>query len=164
MCSQKPAIRLYPNEVKRSPHNFSMIHFTVRPYTLRCTTWAFPLEVFSSNLCTNFSSPAIYANNTKDEVLYCVIFSPLSLFWKNESRLMRSPCCLCVCESRTINLRMPQPIFIKLGMYIMAPEPISTVCFINPSHQSVCLYVYPPFVAKQRLDKTLPRQRIHTQQ
>jgi hypothetical protein len=34
---------------------------------------------------------------------------------------------------------MPEPIFKKLGMYIMAPDPISTPCFINPSHQSVCL-------------------------
>jgi hypothetical protein len=33
---------------------------------------------------------------------------------------------------------------MKLGMDIMAPEPISTAYFINPSHQSVCLYVYPP--------------------
>jgi hypothetical protein len=36
---------------------------------------------------------------------------------------------------------MPEPIFIKLGLYIMAPEPMSTAYFINPSHQSVCLYV-----------------------
>jgi hypothetical protein len=30
---------------------------------------------------------------------------------------------------------------MKLGMYIMAPEPISTAYVINPSHQSVCIYV-----------------------
>jgi hypothetical protein len=58
----------------------------------------------------------------------------------------------------------------------MAPEPISTAYFINPSHQSVCLYVYPPIVARQQLGKNRPivaRQRlgknvsaaqIHTQQ
>jgi hypothetical protein len=34
---------------------------------------------------------------------------------------------------------------IKSGMYITAPEPISTTYCINPSHQFVCLYVYPPF-------------------
>jgi hypothetical protein len=45
------------------------------------------------------------------------------------------------------------PIFIKLGMCIMAPEPISAAYFINPSHQSLCLYVYPPIVARQRLGK-----------
>jgi hypothetical protein len=42
---------------------------------------------------------------------------------------------------------------MKLGMYIMAPEPISTAYFINPSHHSVCLYVYPPIVASKALVK-----------
>jgi hypothetical protein len=37
----------------------------------------------------------------------------------------------------------------------MAPEPISTVYFINPSHQSVCLYVYPLLVARYRLRKSV---------
>jgi hypothetical protein len=40
---------------------------------------------------------------------------------------------------------------MKFGKYIMAPEPISTAYFMNPSNQSVCLYVYPPIVARQRL-------------
>jgi hypothetical protein len=53
------------------------------------------------------------------------------------------------------NFPMPEPIFIKLGMYIMAPEPISTAYFINPSHQRVCLYVYPPIVAGQQLGKNV---------
>jgi hypothetical protein len=30
----------------------------------------------------------------------------------------------------------------------MAPELISAACFINPSHQSVCLYMYLPIVAR----------------
>jgi hypothetical protein len=68
---------------------------------------------------------------------------------------------------------------MKLGMYIMAPEPISAAYFINPFHQSVCLYVcmfIPRIVARQRIGKivfllsllgngwvkTLPLQRIHT--
>jgi hypothetical protein len=46
----------------------------------------------------------------------------------------------------------------------MAPEPISTVYFINPSQQSVCLYVYPLIVARQRLGKTVTAGRIYTQQ
>jgi hypothetical protein len=41
-------------------------------------------------------------------------------------------------------------------MYIMAPELISTTYFINPSHQSVCLYVYPSTVARQWLGKHVP--------
>jgi hypothetical protein len=38
-----------------------------------------------------------------------------------------------------INFWTPEPIFMKLGMYIMTPEPISTAYFINPSYQSVCI-------------------------
>jgi hypothetical protein len=37
----------------------------------------------------------------------------------------------------------------------MAPEPISTAYFINPSHQSVCLYVNLPIVARQELGKNV---------
>jgi hypothetical protein len=37
---------------------------------------------------------------------------------------------------------------MKLGMYIMVPEPISAAYFMNPSHQSVCLYVYPSYNCK----------------
>jgi hypothetical protein len=44
-----------------------------------------------------------------------------------------------------------EPVFIKLGMCITAPDPVSAASFINPSHQSVCLYAYPPNVAGQRL-------------
>jgi hypothetical protein len=32
---------------------------------------------------------------------------------------------------------------MKLGMYVMAPEPISVAYLINPSRQSVCQRVYP---------------------
>jgi hypothetical protein len=62
----------------------------------------------------------------------------------------------CVCVSPRINFWMAEPIFMKLGMYIMAHKPISTMYFINPSHQSVCLYVYPTIVARQRLGKHIP--------
>jgi hypothetical protein len=50
-----------------------------------------------------------------------------------------------VCASPTINFWMPEPIFMKLGVYIhiTVPKPISTAHFINPSQQSVCLYVHP---------------------
>jgi hypothetical protein len=40
---------------------------------------------------------------------------------------------------------------MKLGMYIMATEPISTGYFINPSHQSVSACVSPA-ASRQRLD------------
>jgi hypothetical protein len=47
---------------------------------------------------------------------------------------------------------MPEAIFMKFGMYIMAPQPISVAYFINPSHQSVSVCVS-PIVARQRLSK-----------
>jgi hypothetical protein len=50
---------------------------------------------------------------------------------------------------------MSEPVFMELGMYIMAPESISIAYFINPSHQSLCLYLYPPIVARQRLNKNV---------
>jgi hypothetical protein len=40
-------------------------------------------------------------------------------------------------------------------MYIMAPEPVSTAFVVNTSYQSVCLYVYPVTVARQRLGKNV---------
>jgi hypothetical protein len=48
---------------------------------------------------------------------------------------------------------LPESIFMKLNMCIMAPEPISMEYFINPSHQSVCLHLYSSIVARQRLGK-----------
>jgi hypothetical protein len=65
---------------------------------------------------------------------------------------MWSPCCLGI---PPINFWMAEPVFMQLGMYIMAPEPISTAYFINPCHQSVCLYVYLFIVARQRLGKNV---------
>jgi hypothetical protein len=63
--------------------------------------------------------------------------------------------CLCVCVSPPIYFRMAEPVFIKFGLYIMAPEPLSTTYFINPSHQSVCLYVYSFIFRRQRLGKNV---------
>jgi hypothetical protein len=53
-----------------------------------------------------------------------------------------------------ISFSMPEPIFMKLGMYILAPEPISAAYFINPCHQfmSVCVS---PTVARQRIVKNV---------
>jgi hypothetical protein len=45
---------------------------------------------------------------------------------------------------------------MKLGMNIMTTEPISMEYFINPSRQSVYLYMYTCIVAKQRLAKNPP--------
>jgi hypothetical protein len=59
---------------------------------------------------------------------------------------------------------------MKLGIYIVAPESISKAHLIDPSRQSVCLYVLsllsllgkgsikcvPPFISRQRLGKHVP--------
>jgi hypothetical protein len=58
-----------------------------------------------------------------------------------------------------INFWIPKPIFMKLGMYVMAPEPISMAYFTNPSHQSVCLCI-PRMVARKRLGKFYPSLRF----
>jgi hypothetical protein len=44
---------------------------------------------------------------------------------------------------------------MKLGMFIIAPEPISTVYFINPSFKSLCLYAYPLIAGRQLLGKNV---------
>jgi hypothetical protein len=67
-----------------------------------------------------------------------------------DKELMWSPFCLCL-YIPPINFWMPEPIFMKLGMYIMTPEPISTAYFINPS-----LYLL-----GNGSVKTSPQQRIH---
>jgi hypothetical protein len=56
---------------------------------------------------------------------------------------------------------MPEPVFMKFGMYIMAPEPLSTAYFINPSHQSVSICVSFPSILGNGSVYTFPLQRIH---
>jgi hypothetical protein len=60
---------------------------------------------------------------------------------------------LSVCPS--INFWMAEPIFMKIGVYVTAPEPNSSAYFISLSHQPVYLYVYLPVVARQRLGKNV---------
>jgi hypothetical protein len=55
---------------------------------------------------------------------------------------------LCVCEPSPINFRIPKPVSMKLGVYVLVPEPILMAYFIN-----LCLYVYHPIIASQRLSK-----------
>lgn len=50
---------------------------------------------------------------------------------------------------------MPDPIFMKFGVYVMEPEPISAEYFTSPAHKSLCLYLYPTLVARQMLDKNI---------
>jgi hypothetical protein len=50
-----------------------------------------------------------------------------------------------------INFWIPEPIFMKLTVYITAPELISVAYYINPSHQPV----YPPIISRQGLGKNV---------
>jgi hypothetical protein len=52
------------------------------------------------------------------------------------SRLMRSPSCLCVSPYQLLNGLTS---LYETWYVYMATEPVSAACFINPSHQSVCL-------------------------
>jgi hypothetical protein len=45
--------------------------------------------------------------------IFHLLFSVFCLFWKNISRLMRSPCCLCACVSTLNTFWMPEPILWK---------------------------------------------------
>jgi hypothetical protein len=64
-------------------------------------------------------------------------FKILRLFYeKNKIMLMRSPCWLCL-YILPINFRIPEPTLMKLGMYIIAYEPITMIYFINPSSRCV---------------------------
>jgi hypothetical protein len=49
---------------------------------------------------------------------------------------------------------MPETVFMKLCMYIMAPESLSAVYFINPFHQFVSVCASPTF-AWERLGKNV---------
>jgi hypothetical protein len=60
--------------------------------------------------------------------------------------------CICLCI-HLINLWKPDPIFLKLGMYIMTPEPISTAYFIKPSISLCVCMCIPPIVHGKRVSK-----------
>jgi hypothetical protein len=51
-----------------------------------------------------------------------------------------------------IKFWMPKPMCIKLGMYIIAPGPISTAYFINTFLQSSCMCIR-SILARQSLNK-----------
>jgi hypothetical protein len=58
-----------------------------------------------------------------------------------------------VYESPLINFRIHEPICLKLGMYTMAPEPISTAYFRNLSISLCAVCVSSTIAARQRLGR-----------
>jgi hypothetical protein len=63
---------------------------------------------------------------------------------------------VCLYVYPAIHLLNAEPVVMKLRTNNMASDPISTAYFIDPSQQSVCLYVYHPVVARHRLGKHVP--------
>jgi hypothetical protein len=88
-------------------------------------------------------------------IFILIVFSLLSLCWRRKKYAY---------ENTMLSVNpSPEPVFMKLGMYVMAPEPISTAYVINPSQQSVCLYVYLLSLLGNDSVGMLTRQQIHTQ-
>jgi hypothetical protein len=81
------------------------------------------------------------------------IFSLLSIFWGNKFMAIRSQFVCVSLNLSPINFWIPETIFIKLGVHIVTPEPISTAYFIYLFHQPMHMYVYAPIVTRQRLSK-----------
>jgi hypothetical protein len=67
-------------------------------------------------------------------VTFC-IYKLFSLFWRNKSRLMRSPCCLCVCES--------PPLLTFETLYVYHGTWAHLNGLLHKSlHQSACLSLF----------------------
>jgi hypothetical protein len=67
--------------------------------------------------------------HTSQSCVSKIYFSLISLFWKNIISLLdHVAVCVCLYVSLYphIDFWTPKPIFMKLGTYITAPEPIST--------------------------------------
>jgi hypothetical protein len=89
-------------------------------------------------------------------------FYRISLILKNKGTLMRSPWPVSLSPlfaSDCLNHFLWNLVCVSYHL-----SKISAAYLINLSNQSLCLYVYAPLVARQRLGKKLLRKRIHTQQ
>jgi hypothetical protein len=100
----------------------------------------FNLNFFLSILLYPFF-PYLFLNFLSSLLLFpYVIISLFLVYSPTFLRLMKSLCCLCISH---INFWMPEPISMKLRMYIIAPESISDAYFLNPS-TSLCVYMCIP--------------------
>jgi hypothetical protein len=75
---------------------------------------------------------------------------------------MRLPCCLC---TSPINVLMPEPFFMKIGMCLLASEAIPKTV-LHKSLSSACVSECITLISLLDIGsvKTLPRQRIYMQQ
>jgi hypothetical protein len=96
--------------------------------------------------------------STQANYTLSVLFSLLSLFRKNRSRLMRKPCCLCVYVSPNRLLNGWPNLYETWYVYHGTWAHINAY-LTNPSRQSVCLYVYFPVLWIHNASvNTFPRQ------
>jgi hypothetical protein len=112
-----------------------------RPDGLRCTYvhTEFHNDLFSHS---KFNKGGICKHKDSVVIAWAYVY-----FYQNKENRLKIKVSLCGHHA--------EPIFMKLGTHIMATEPISTAYFINPSNLSVCLYVYPLIVARQRLGRNV---------
>jgi hypothetical protein len=93
------------------------------------------------------------------------LISLLSLVWKNKSRLMKSPCCLCVYESTFLPyLILNAWTNIYETWYVRHGNWVHLNCMHHTRTSIPSVYAYPSIFARQRLTKNIPRERINMQQ
>jgi hypothetical protein len=100
----------------------------MRNFGILCTD----RPLFSSRIETIF--PSTYWVFIFSRIRGILVFSLFSLFKQIINRFMGFSM---LSESAPMNFWMPELIFMKSVMYIMAPDPIWMVYFTNSSHQTV---------------------------
>jgi hypothetical protein len=117
----------------------SITSFFSGPNILLSSLFSNTLRLCSSlNVRDQFLHP--YKTTGKIVVLYILIFRFLiSLLLKDKSRLWDHHAVCVPVYAPLINVWMPEPIFMKLGMYIMALKAISNVLYKSLSLVCVCI-------------------------
>jgi hypothetical protein len=100
-------------------------------------------NVFTFSTCDYFIHFCLFLSSASIFSSCLSLFSLLTLFCQYECRRMRSSCSLGVCVSVYLWITphyvwTNEPVVMKLGTYIMAPDPISTIPPI-----SFCICEYP---------------------
>jgi hypothetical protein len=97
----------------------------------------------------------IYVPSHPRKPVILIIISLLSLFWRNESRFMRSPCCLCVCESRLSPFECLTQSLWNLVFHVTWVH-LSGVLYKSLSPVCVAACASPHIVTRQRLGRHVP--------
>jgi hypothetical protein len=116
------------NTLKMEAIRSSETSVNAKNYTVQQSTW-FPSER---------SHGQIYMRNYME--CFCC---PFVAYWPQVTLCDFQLVSVFLWVPSPVNFWRPEPILTKLGMYIMAAEPISTAYRINPSHLSACLYMCP---------------------